>query len=893
MKQGFPILHKLIISIALMLIPFGLLAEALRDTNSLERFLQKAEDQLLADPNASSRIIEKILPQIHPEGQVRAYIWAHILAARAASLLGNSEQILRWAEPVRAAAEKLNDPHLLVKLYSVLGEGHEFSGHMPTALEHYQLALGVAEKHQDPWLTAYALNFLGWMYNRKLEEKQAMQHIQKAYKIMKNMPHDDLYHDLLNNLGSLYGNKLLSREAESLHLLHEAKNYFVTQQKHFYASVILYNLGLSLKTNKPKEALNAFREALRSAEKIQDESSVAYCRYGMGLAWQLLNQYGESEHEFLKADEGFIKTSNTMMSTEVQKHLMITYTNSGQFEKALRLLPKAEDLMRKYGGAADIITILEQKIMVMNALGRMDDELETYREFGRLSHDYQIQQDRETINKLTVEFDLERKEHEREMLANQNKLQSLELDKADRIRKLLIGVAALSLGIIVLGIRSRLKEREMRRQKKRMQEILDSIQEGILRFGTDLLVEKDYSRHLLQLLGREDDLSGQSVIELLVAPSQLPLNEKSQIREVLRSMLGESRLAWDLNATHLPPELAMGERIIGVNWEPLFDKHDHLQKIQLILRDMTESRSLEQKVAAEKARLDVWLNRLQQLLSQDFKRAVSFLKELSMSLNTEASAKELLRDLHTIKGNARTLGLKTLAEATHQWETALSQGSPEEQKKQAALWQEEMQEWMPLIQAMGLAGESEAHTLFDILRDIIPNLQSLLKAVDLTLDELVIKDDYQQWSKVDLETMRTLLLHGLTNALDHGYILPVQRGESMAAARLAIEVTREDDHLQVMIRDFGRGLDWDKIRAIAEQKNFQPAEGRPWSDVLFLAGTSTSQKISSTSGRGIGLEVIAKTCEELQGEVALLDNDCGPGTRLVIGWPLRSLSLSA
>jgi HPt (histidine-containing phosphotransfer) domain-containing protein len=426
-----------------------------------------------------------------------------------------------------------------------------------------------------------------------------------------------------------------------------------------------------------------------------------------------------------------------------------------------------------------------------------------------------------------------------------------------------------------------------------MQEILDSIQEGILRFGPDFLVEKLHSRHLLELLDRSEDLSGRNVLDLLIQPSALTLDEKSQIRDVLQSVMGEGQLAWELNSSHLPAELTLGTKILGLHWEPLWDRNGHLHKIQLILRDMTESRQLAKDVAAEKARLDVWLNHLQQLLSQDFKRALRFLKDVSQNLNPKAPTKELMRELHTIKGNARTLGLKTLAEAAHHWESALIKGDDAERKAHEQGWQHEMETWKPLMETMGLLGDPEPRYVFDVLRDIIPNLQNLLSAHGLTLDELMIRDEYQQWTSGDLETLRTLLLHALTNALDHGYILPRQRGEDMPAARLALEVTRDAEHLQVLIRDFGRGLDWEKIQAIAAEKNFQPREGRPLSDVLFLSGTSTTHQVSTTSGRGVGLDVIAATCEKLGGDVALLDNDCGPGTRLIMRWPLPALALSA
>jgi chemotaxis protein histidine kinase CheA len=99
-------------------------------------------------------------------------------------------------------------------------------------------------------------------------------------------------------------------------------------------------------------------------------------------------------------------------------------------------------------------------------------------------------------------------------------------------------------------------------------------------------------------------------------------------------------------------------------------------------------------------------------------------------------------------------------------------------------------------------------------------------------------------------------------------------------------VTRDNKRLKVLIRDYGRGLDWTKIQAIAAEKHSQPRDGRPLSDVLFLSGTSSSHKVFATSGRGMALDVIADTCERLGEEVALLDNDCGPDTRLIMRWSL-------
>ncbi|HYX34528.1 MAG TPA: ATP-binding protein [Oligoflexus sp.] len=858
--------------------------------SNIDLELQKAEDVLLTSPLETLRIVENLQTQI-TAAQPREFVRVHMLGARAKSLLGDSDAILRWAEPARALGASLQEPRLYVQLLGVLAEGYEFAGDTARAEIELQNALKIAESAQDDWLVAYALNLLGWMHNRKLDEKRAMASIKRAYKLMQSLPQDDLYYDLLNNLGTLYGNKDVGKEEESLKLLREAQLYFAGKNKHFYTSVILYNLGWALKNVDSKASLEAFQEAYHRSELIGDESTIAYCQYGMSQTYSQVKDFKAAEDLLRKAAAGFIKTSNPMMHGEALKFLLESLVLSRQYEKAYKLLAETESNTRKIGNTSGLILVLAHKITILEALGYRDEELKTYREYATIYKKYQIEQDKASINKFTAEFDLERKEHEKNVLTNQNKLQGLELERADRTRKFLIGAVFLSLCVMFLAVRSTIKDREIKRQKERIQQILDSIQEGILRFGADFVLEKDYSQHLKTLLGRQDDLSGKKVLTVLIQPSQLSADDKSQVQEALHSMLGEPRLGWELNSGHLPDELIIEDRIINLQWEPLFDAKDRLETMQLILRDITESRRLEKKFAEERARSGIWQERLTQLLSRDFRRALAFLDQTWKRLDQDhflerLEPRELLRELHTIKGNARTLGLRNLADVSHRLEAALisDDAGVKEAMKQA--FEQEMQAWVPLMQSMVSASEQKPEHMHELIMSLVPGLQSMLSKAGLPWDELVIRDQVHGWSPEMLESMRTVLLHGLTNALDHGYIQPLQRGETVAACRLAVEATAPGDQLQVVIRDFGCGLDWNRIRSIAEAKGFQPAPGRPWSDVLLLDGTSTADEVSETSGRGVGLSAVASVCRELNGQVSLLDNDQGSGTKLVLQLPI-------
>jgi hypothetical protein len=84
-----------------------------------------------------------------------------------------------------------------------------------------------------------------------------------------------------------------------------------------------------------------------------------------------------------------------------------------------------------------------------------------------------------------------------------------------------------------------------------------------------------------------------------------------------------------------------------------------------------------------------------------------------------------------------------------------------------------------------------------------------------------------------------------------------------------------------------------KRRLLLRKNIFSRGTAAPYQTSSFYSGTSTSDKVSATSGSGMGLDVIADTCEKLGGEVALLDNDCGPGTWLIMRWPLPALALFA
>jgi two-component system chemotaxis sensor kinase CheA len=141
----------------------------------------------------------------------------------------------------------------------------------------------------------------------------------------------------------------------------------------------------------------------------------------------------------------------------------------------------------------------------------------------------------------------------------------------------------------------------------------------------------------------------------------------------------------------------------------------------------------------------------------------------------------------------------------------------------------------------------------------------------------------------DIELDRTIveelsdpLMHMVRNALDHGLESPDERaavGKS-PTAHLLLKAHHQAGQVVIEIADDGRGLDRDKIKAKAIERGLiASADGLSDSEVhnlIFLPGFSTAARVTSVSGRGVGMDVVRRHIEKLRGRIEIRSSpDCG------------------
>ncbi len=151
-----------------------------------------------------------------------------------------------------------------------------------------------------------------------------------------------------------------------------------------------------------------------------------------------------------------------------------------------------------------------------------------------------------------------------------------------------------------------------------------------------------------------------------------------------------------------------------------------------------------------------------------------------------------------------------------------------------------------------------------------------------------------------LELVKDPLTHLVRNCADHGIESAAERlaAGKPAKGTIRLAACHQGGHIIIEIADDGRGLDVARIRAKAvEQGLANEAEIAAKSDVeicnfIFTPGFSTAARVTSISGRGVGMDVVRSNIEQIGGTVDL-QSVAGAGAKFTIKIPLTLAIVSA
>ncbi len=445
-------------------------------------------------------------------------------------------------------------------------------------------------------------------------------------------------------------------------------------------------------------------------------------------------------------------------------------------------------------------------------------------------------------------------------------------------------------------------EAKVEERTRALRVIFDNVAAGFLIVDGSGRIQDGFTRSCVSLLGQE-----------IEAGMEFPSLVCSDVTEQVNLAMGLEQLFFDF----LPEEVALGQlpsrfhvqgRLLKTEGRVVRDDQGDVVGVLFTITDET---ALE--IAREEARVNAMLLRV--LRQKD-----AFLRFLEDTNARVESCKESVSDqafvrrgVHTIKGNAASFDLESIAAAAHRAEEGATIEVSDLEDIEAAVTaflhrhgpvlgvdrgrrvevpMEELDELRRLLHPVDAPGLAEwgAHIVqqpaSDLLGPVGPYVERLAERLGKQVDFALIGGE----TLVDPRPLQPVLAnlnHVIRNAVDHGIEPPEERGDKPERGAVRLRVERLEDHWVLEVADDGRGLDLAGLRERARALNVDAGDGsfHDLSLVAFVDGLSTRQEVTETSGRGVGLGAFRAAVQGIGGRVRL-ESTPGAGTSVQVLVPV-------
>lgn len=473
---------------------------------------------------------------------------------------------------------------------------------------------------------------------------------------------------------------------------------------------------------------------------------------------------------------------------------------------------------------------------------------------------------------------------------------------------------------------------QVRQKTTDMQIMLQNIPQGILTVEEGNKIHHEYSVFLENILDNHD-IAGRDIMDVLFSGTNLSDDVLSQVEAVAGACIGEDVMNFEFNAHLMVGEIekTMPDgrvKILDISWSPITDERDTILRLMLCVRDVTELRKLVAKANEQKVELEI----IGEILGVSPQKFNAFLmdaarliadNEHAVRQNTDITAfaiSRLFRNMHTIKGNARTYGLLHLAGIVHHveqhyddlrhpesgvaWDQEsllvqlasvrnvveryrkinentlgrLGTGELNGDDRYLLIDRKLIQASVARLENVNTANIHElvaakdavsrmlrllgTEKIDDILSGVRQSLPALAEELGKAVPEFVIEDNGFVVNSRMSGVLKDIFMHMIRNAMDHG-LEPVEERREKGkpdAGRIVLEAGMLGNTFQMALHDDGRGMALARIRRIGIEKGLITEDATLTDEaiaaLILRAGFSTKDVVTEISGRGVGMDAV-------------------------------------
>ena len=455
----------------------------------------------------------------------------------------------------------------------------------------------------------------------------------------------------------------------------------------------------------------------------------------------------------------------------------------------------------------------------------------------------------------------------------------------------------------------------------KLKNIFNNVEQGFLTFKKDLLIHKEYSLECEKLLGTS--IGGEKLSSLLYGDN---INMGNFMDELLIKIFNSDASERELYFTLLPEELSVSEKEIFISYKIVKDENNE-DIIMVIINDITEKRIIERRMDEESKTLKMVVKTI--INRDEFRELVKQYNEFviqDFKAVTQERYEEILRQIHTFKGNFSQFEMINLVDRLNELENKLYEKQELfyidnlnnnelkswlmedlsiiesytgkdfinegdfcyikkeklfdiEKKVRETLSLNECRVILPLIKSLRYTSVKDSlKTYPDYVMKLSERLEKSIYPLNIIGDDVLIDTAYYH------DVIKSLV-HIFRNSVDHGIETEderVEQGKEQIGS-ISCKILDLANSFQIIISDDGKGIDVQalELKLIKEglytKEELGKMENEEKYELIFQQGITTKEEANIVSGRGVGMSAVKESVMAINGTIEV-ESEEGKGT---------------
>ena len=421
--------------------------------------------------------------------------------------------------------------------------------------------------------------------------------------------------------------------------------------------------------------------------------------------------------------------------------------------------------------------------------------------------------------------------------------------------------------------------------------MMHNMHQGLFTVVNGNKIHPEYASYLEEIFETKH-ISERNIMDLMFSECTLGNDVINQVETAISALIGADEMMFDFNKHCLVGEFTKEfsdgrKKILELDWDPILADGE-IDKLMVTVRDVTALKALQAEAEEQKRELEI----IGQIIALDREKFCEFIQTSRQfildcrKLITQTESKDLdaigllFRNMHTVKGNARTYGFSYITDSVHDVESSYDSLRKDEsvQWNQSQLLDEldraeidiehyantaktkldihvdqesdsggstsgidaeslskVLQSYseikdshtLPadvvtcLNQSLRMLARVDSKSLSEVLDDVFESLPSLASQLDKPVPNVDIDDGDVFLRSSSFGMLNNIFMHVIRNSIDHGIEEAKERDKKGKSKEGNISISariEENQMLEIKVSDDGRGLNLGKLREKAEKE---------------------------------------------------------------------------